>query len=449
MKIVIVGAGAVGGDLARNLSRRERDVVVIERDPANAEKAQEFLDCRVVVGNGLSPVFLDSIGMSDTDLFAAVTDSDQTNIISSLTAHSLGARVKVARVRSPEYYRSDQIVLDGIDLAINPDVEAVRAIRQILWDAATTDVHEFAGGRVRVVGARVDEAAFVVGRSLRDVEKALGSRWALVISLIRDGKTYIPRGDTVIQAGDQVYIAGARNTVDRALAYVHASVDRFGSVMILGANTTGQSLARELCSLGVTVKLIDPDEERCRQASEELHRVLVLHGDGTDVELLKSEGVESMDGFVALGEDEETNVVACLLAHTNGVGKTVCLVNRPDYVPLLPQLGVDAAVSPRLSTSDAIARFVKRGGVVSTHSLGFSGSEILQFHLDPGAHCLDQPLAKLDFPRDAVIGAVLTRGHVVTPQGSTRLRAEDEVVVFALPEGVAAVEDFFASGRSS
>jgi len=447
MKIVIVGAGAVGGDLARNLSRRERDVVVIERDPASAEKAQESLDCRVLVGNGVNPAFLESVGMSDADLFAAVTNSDQTNMISCLTAHRLGAKVKVARVRSAEYYRDDQLVLDGIDLAINPDVEAVRAIRHILWDAATTDVHEFAGGRVRVVGARVDESAFIAGRSLMEVEKALGSRWALVISVIRDGRTYIPRGDTVVQPGDQVYIAGARNTVDRALAYVHAPVDRLQSAMILGANATGQSLARDLCSLGVTVKLIDPDEERCRQASEELHRVLVLHGDGTDADLLKSEGVDSVDGFVALGEDEETNVVACLLAHTHGVGKTVCLVNRPDYVPLLPQLGVDAAVSPRLSTADAIARFVKRGGVVSTHSLGFSGSEILQFHLDESNRCLDKPLAKLDFPRDAVIGAVLTRGHVVTPQGSTRLQAGDEVVVFALPEGVTAVENFFAKRR--
>jgi len=447
MKIVIVGAGAVGGDLARTVSRRERDVIVVERDPASAEKAQEYLDCRVMVGNGVNPAFLESVGMADTDLFAAVTDSDQTNMISCLTAHRLGAKVKVARVRSPEYYRGDQLVLDGIDLAINPDVEAVRAIRQILWDAATTDVHEFAGGRVRVVGARVDATAYVAGRSLSEVEKSLGSRWALVISVIREGVTYIPRGDTVIEPGDQVYIAGARSAVDRALAYVHAPVDRFRSVMILGANTTGQTLARDLSALGVTVKLIDPDPERCREASSELHRVLVLHGDATDVELLKSEGIDSMDGFVALSGDEETNVVACLLAHTHGVGKTVCLVNRPDYVPLLPQLGVDAAISPRLSTSDAIARFVKRGGVVSTHSLGFSGSEILQFHLDESCRCLDKPLAKLDFPRDAVIGAVLTRGQVITPQGSTRLKPGDEVVVFALPEGVTAVENFFATRR--
>ncbi len=448
MKIVILGAGAVGGDLARSLSRRESEVVVIERDPVRAAKAQEGLDCRVLVGNGASPRYLEEIGMADTDLFAAVTNSDQTNIIACLTAHQLGAKVKVARVRDNQYYHGDQLVFDGIDLAINPDVEAVRAMRQILWDAATTDAHEFAGGRVRVLGARVDDSAFVAGKSMMEIQKELGSRWALVISIVRGSETLIPRGDTVIESGDQVFIAGARSAVDRALAYIHAPAERLKNVMILGANATGRYLAKDLHSLGINVKIIDPDEERCRITSEELHHILVLNGDGTDVAMLQSEGIDSMDGFVALSDDEETNVMACLLAHTHGVGKTVCMVNRPDYVPLLPQLGVDAAVSPRLSTSDAIARFVKRGGVVSTHSLGFGGSEILQFHLDENTPCLDIPLAKLKFPRDAVIGAVLTRGHVVTPGGATRLRAGDEVVVFALPSGVAAVEDFFASGGS-
>jgi trk system potassium uptake protein TrkA len=447
MKIVIVGAGAVGDDLARHVSRRESDVVVIERDADRAQKAQEHLDCRVVVGNGINPRFLDDIGMDNVDLFAAVTDSDEVNIISSLTAHRLGARVKVARVRSPEYYRGDQLVLDGIDLAINPDIEAVRAMRQILWESGATDVHELAGGRVRIVGSKVDDSAFVVGKTLQQVEKALGSRWALVITVVRNGETLIPRGDTVIRRGDQVYIAGARGAVDRALTYVHAPSDRLQNVMIVGAGTTGLELARDLTALGVSVKLIDDDEQRCRRASETLHHVLVLHGDGTDVDLLTSEGVDSMDGFVAVDRHEEANMMACLLAHHHGVRKTVCQVDRPDYVPLLSQLGVDAAVSPRLSTSDAIARFVKRGGVVSTHSLGFSGSEILQFRLDDKNKCLDKPLSSIGFPRDAVVGAVLKRGHVVTPRGDTVLQAGDEVVVFALPSGVAAVETFFSQGR--
>ena len=173
----------------------------------------------------------------------------------------------------------------------------------------------------------------------------------------------------------------------------------------------------------------------------------MLHGDGTDVELLTSEGVAEMDGFVSVSRDEETNVMACLLARYHGAGKTLCLVDRPDFVPLLPLLGIDAAVSPRLSASDAIARFVKRGTVVSSHSLGFSGSEILEFELDRDCPRLGRPLADLDFPRNAVVGAVIKRGQVVTPRGDTVLSAGDQVVVFALPDGVAAVEAFFSPER--
>ncbi len=447
MKIVIVGAGAVGDDLARRVSRRERDVVVIELNHEIVIRAQEHLDCRVLEGNGVNPTFLSEVGMADCDLFCAVTNKDESNIIACLTAHHMGAKVKVARVRSGDFYRSGHLVFDGIDMAINPDIEAVRSIREILWQHAATDVYEFAGGRVRVVGARVGDGAYVTGRSLAQIEKQLGSRWALVITLVRDGETLIPHGDTVLQPGDQVYVAGARGAVDKALTYVTTPSAQLQNVMIIGANHTGLQLARDLESHGINVKLIDKDEDKCARAAEQLHHVLVLNADGTDLDLLKSEGVGEMDGFVAVSRDEETNIMACLLAHYHGPAKTICKVNRPDYVPLLPLLGIDAAISPRLSTSDAIARFVKRGAVVSTHSLGFSGAEILQFHLEPERRCLDTPLSGLDFPRNAVIGAVLKRGHVVTPRGDTVLQSGDEVVVFALPEGVAEVEKFFTAGK--
>lgn len=447
MKIVIVGAGAVGDDLARRVSRRESDVVVIELDPDKVRQAQEHLDCRVLEGNGVNPAFLSEVGMADCDLFCAVTDKDEINIIASLTAHHMGAKVKVARVRSAEYYRSGHLVFNGIDMAINPDLEAVRVMREILWQQAATDVYEFAGGRVRVVGARVAEGAYVTGRSLAQLEEKLGSRWALVITIVRDNETLIPHGGTIIQPGDQVYVAGARGTVEKSLTYVTPPSAELRNVMIVGANRTGLQLARDLVAHGIGVKLIDPDEARCARAAEQLQGVLVLNADGTDLDVLQSEGVGEMDGFVSVSRDEETNIMACLLAHYHGPAKTICKVNRPDYVPLLPLLGIDAAISSRLSTSDAIARFVKRGAVVSSRSLGFSGAEILQFHLEDGLKCLDRPLTRLDFPRNAVIGAVLKRGHVITPRGDTVLQAGDEVVVFALPEGVNEIEKFFTAGK--
>lgn len=444
MKIVIIGAGAVGFDLAREISEREHDVYVVEQEPERLAEVQETIDCHLVVGNGIAPDILDSVGMDDTDLFAAVTNRDEINIISCLTAHKLGARVKVARVRQEEYYRDQRLVLDGIDLAINPDHEAVHAIREILFQTAATDVHEFAGGRVRVLGTRVDPASYVAGKTLQEITGELAHRIALVATIVREDETLIPRGDTVIQPNDLVYLAGARRTVDRSLYYFHTQEQPLQRVMIVGANAMGRELARDLLTAGVKVKLIERDEERARYAAERLRHALVLHTDGADTSLLESEGVDGVDGFVSVSGDEETNIMACLLARHLGARKTVCLVNRPDYVPLLPLLGIDAAVSPRLSTSAWIARFVKRGAVVSAEKLGYSGAEILQFRLSPGCKCLGKPLYELEFPRNAVLGVVLKRGRVETPRGDTQLAAGDEVVVFALPGGVSEVENFFA-----
>lgn len=447
MKIVIVGAGSVGFDLAGTISRREHDVILVEKSPETAGKVAESLDCSLVVGSGVNPEVLEQIGMGDCDLFAAVTDRDEINIIACQTAHALGAQVKVARVRQEEYYQDHRLVLEGIDLAINPDHEAAHDIRRLLFQTDAAEVHEFAGGKVQVVGSRVEVGSHVEGHTLAQLHKKLGDQIALVITVVRGEETLIPKGDTVIQAEDLVFLAGPRSVVNKSLLHFRAPGRKLSKVMIVGANAMGRALARDLVGAGVKVKLIDRNEEKCRRASEQVRGALILHAEGTDADLLESEGVGDMDGFVSVSTDEETNTMACLLAHYHGARKTVCLVNRPDYVPLLPLLGVDSAISPRLATSAWIASFVKRGAVISSQSLGYSGSEILQLRVSKGCSWLGKPLSRLDFPDKAVIGAVLQRGRVLTPRGETVLAAGDEVVVFALSDGVRAVEDFFAGGE--
>ena len=361
MKIVIIGAGAVGFQLARMITRREHDLILVEMNPERVDKVSEHLDCRFVIGSGVSPVVLGEIGMKDCDLFAAVTDRDEINIIACQTAHALGARVKVARVRQEMYYQDHRLLLEGIDLAINPHHEAVYAIREVLFQTGATEVHEFAGGKVRIIGARVEAGSKVDGKTLAEINRTLGSNIALVTTIVRGEETLIPGGGTVIMADDQVFMAGTRRTVDRSLIYFRPAERRLSRVMIVGANAMGRELARDLISAGVKVKIIDRNEEKCRRASEQLRKAMVLHGEGTDSELLESEGVGEMDGFVSVSSEEETNIMACLLARHHGAAKTVCLVNRPDYVPLLPILGVDSAISPRLSTSAWISPLRQAG----------------------------------------------------------------------------------------
>ncbi len=448
MKIVIIGAGAVGFQLAQTISRREHDVILVESSQEQIDAVSEHLDCRLVHGNGVNPTTLREIGMRDCGLVAAVTNRDEINIIACQTAHALGAGVKVARVRQEDYYQDHRLLLDGIDMAINPDHEAVHSIREVLFQTGATEIHDFAGGKVRIIGARVEPDSRVEGRSLADLDRKLGDRLALVTTIVRDDETLIPSGRTVLQAGDMVFMAGSRSIVNRSLIYFQARKRRLSHVMIVGANAMGRELARDLLAAGVKVKIIDRNEQKCRLASRRLRHALVLHGEGADSALLEAEGVAEMDGFVAVAQDEETNIMACLLARHHGAAKTVCLVDRPDYVPLLPLLGVDAAISPRLATSNWIAGFVQRGAVVSSESLGYSGAEILQLEVDPHCPWLGRKLAALDFPRDAVIGAVLKQGRVLTPKGDTVLEAGDQVVVFAQSRGVDRVVEFFSGDQA-
>ena len=444
---MIIGAGAVGNDLVRNLSASDHDVVLVERDGAVLEVAQETLDCRFVHGNGTSPGALEKIGLTDCDLFAAVTNRDEINLVACLTADKLGARIKVARVRDEDYYTSGHTIFRGIDLAINPDHEAAHSIREILFRAGAREAYRFAGGRVRVVASAVEADSYVAGKSLRQLNRDLGSAIALVAAVVRDGRTLIPNGDTVLEPEDTIYFTGTRRLVDRSLYYIHAQQEPLHKVMIVGANAMGKELARDLISAKVKVKLVDPDPERCRLASEQLHHALVLNIDPVDTAPLEDEGIGEMDAFVAVGQDEEVNVLSCLLARRHGARRTVCLVNRADYVELLPQLGIDAAISPRRSTAASIARFVKRGAVVSAEQLGFTNAEILQYRLDKSHAAVGVPLQELNFPRDAVIGAVIKKRGVETPGGQTVLKPGDEVLVFSLPSGLAEVESFFTSER--
>ena len=444
MKIVVVGAGDVGYDLAKTLSASDHDVILVERNAAVLAKAQESLDCRFVQDSGVSPAALERIGMTDCDLFAAVTNRDEVNIVSALTASTLGARIKVARVRSEEYYRGSRTVFQGIDLAINPDHEAAHAIREILFSAGAREVHRFADGRVRVAAATVESDSYGAGKSLRELSIELKGNMALVAAVVREETTLIPNGDTILMPDDIIYFTGTRRLVDRSLYHVHTQQEPLQKVMIVGANAMGVELARDLAAAQIKVKLVDEDPELCQRASAQLHHVLVLNIDPVDTAPLIEEGIGEMDGFVAVGQDEEVNMLSCLLARRQGAARTVCLVNRADYLDLLPRLGIDAAVSPRRSTATSIARFVKRGAVISAHQLGFTAAEILQYRLSDKHVAVGVPLQELSFPDDAVIGAVITPGGVETPHGDTVLKSGDEVLVFALPAGLEAVEKFFA-----
>jgi trk system potassium uptake protein TrkA len=443
MKIIIVGAGAVGSIVARRLSHERHDVILIESEDEIVREAQQSLDALVVPGNGASARVLQDAGVEKADILIAVTNVDEINILACMTAARLGVTTKLARVRNADYYLDNEPAFEGVDAMINPDRVAVEEIHELLLQKAATDIYEFADERVQVLGARVEAGSVVADRSLREIEQQVGSRWALVASLTRDHQTIIPCGEDVLQEGDQVFLVGRRAKIFDALKLFEVPSHPVETAMIVGANRIGIALADQLSHEGIAVKLIDASAGRASRASVRLDKALVLHGDPTDLEFLQSEGIEEMDGFVSVSDDEEMNLTSSLLAKVNGARKTVCLIKRPNYVPLTTMIGVDAAVSPRLSTANAIMKYFRQGQVLSHTSLRDNAAEVLELEAKENSAIVKKPIAELEFPRHALVGAIIKPYQVVVPRGGDVVEAGDKVLVFALPQAVRAVEKLF------
>jgi trk system potassium uptake protein TrkA len=447
VRILIIGAGAVGYHLARRLSEEHQDVVVIEADPERARTLEEQLDVMTVVGNGASLPVLERAKIQRTDLLLAVTSKDEVNLVSCLAASRMNVRFKVARVSDPEYYRSGSVLSReqlGIDLMINPERECAWETFQLLNSEAATDLAQFADGRLQLVGLRVREGAPVAGRSIMELDEAMGDRSFVTVAVVRDGRTEVPRGVTRIEADDQIFILAPAAEMPFIPAMAGYKDFKLRRVMIAGGSDEGFYLAQHLEEHGVDCTILDIDRRRCAELAEKLTKTLVLHADATDMELLEMEGIEGIDGFVALTPRDETNMLASLLAKTQGARKVISLIHRFDYVPLVSRVGIDAAVSPRLSTVNAILRYVRRGNVASVATLKGIDAEAIEFDVPPRARVVGREIRDLSFPRDAVIGAILRDSQVIAPRGHDEIRPGDRVVIFALPDAIADIERLFS-----
>lgn len=453
MKIIIVGAGAVGSIVAQRLSGENHDVTLIEADEAIAEgaRSKSVVDALIKTGNGASCTMLEDAGVAKTDILIAVTNQDEINILACLQADRYGVKTKVARVRNPEYYvragegsEDDTSGFEGVDQMINPDQEAVREIHELLLQPAATDIYDFAEGRVQVIGARIAPGAVVAGKSLQEIQTEVGSRWALVTAITRNHKTIIPCGEDVLEEGDHVFLVGRQGRIGEALQMLTPPTPRPKNVMIAGANRIAFALTEWLTREGLKVKVVEPDEVRALRASNRLDGATVYHAEATDADFLVTESIEEMDAFVAVSDDEEMNLTSSLLARHHGAKKTIALIKRPNYVPLASVIGIDAAVSPRLSTARAIMRFFRHGNVLSLTDLKDSDAEVLEMAATEKSPIVGKPLATIDpFPRNALIGAIIKPYQVVVPRGADVIEAGDKVLVFTLPKSVRAVQKLF------
>jgi trk system potassium uptake protein TrkA len=441
VSILIIGGGDIGSILAERLSAERKDVVVVEVSEQRVRDLRERMDVQVIHGSGSSPAVLRNAGLDDAEMVVAVTDSDEVNLISCLVASREGViPTKIARVRDPDLAEAIPRILgkDDLDLNINPEEEAAHAIIKILRVPGAVSVLEFADGQVQVVAFFLDQACEAEGLVLAELKNRPELR-ANIVAISRGGKLLIPHGATTLERGDLIYAAGRPESLSAFAAFLGKGSARARRIVVSGGGNVAYYLARSLEAEEVSIKLIEPNTERCKFLVERLKRSVVIQGHGTDPGLLAEENVGTADAFLGLTRDEEDNILAALLAKRAGASKAVAMVNKLSYVSLVSAIGVDAVVSPNLAAVSAILHFIRKGKVVSVTTVGEEAAEALEIVALETSELVGKPLREMDFD-DALVGAIVRGEDVIIPGGEDVIEVGDHVIVFALRSAIAKLE---------
>ncbi len=454
MRAIIVGAGDVGYDVARMLSLQRHDVTVIDTDAERISHIRDSLDVLAIRGSGTSAHVLNQARIRDADLLVAVTDVDEVNLIASMLAERVGDNpVTIARVRGDGFSGGEAVLKMedfGLDLIIHPEESTAAETVALLRRAAATDIVEFAGGRLQLVGIRMEPDAPVIGCTLEEVAAANDHLTFRIAGIVRGARTLIPGGRERIQKNDQVFVLVESGQVPQVAHLLGKSGARLDHVMILGGSNVAARIAAQLTEAGarrhrLRVKLIEPDRETAERLAEALEGTLVIHGDPTDMDLLAVEGIGEMDAFVAVTPDEESNLVSCLMAKHLGVRKTVAMLSKSAYIPISQSIGLDAAVSQKLAISREVLRFLRGKHVTSVATVLGLDAEIIELEAGPGAPITRAPLMKQKLPKGMLVAVVVgsDEQRIEIATGATRIGPGDRVVVFALSERVGQVEGLF------
>ena len=450
MKIIIVGIGKVGYAIAEQMTGENHDLVVIDRDSAVLDHVDSMLDVMCVEGNGASASVLLEAGVREADLLIAVSENDEVNLICCLMAKKLGAKHTVARVRNPEYFRDAPILRReiGLDMIINPEHAAAQEVSRILRVPSAFSVETFARGLVELIGFQTEANDTLVGKSLIDFNRE-NPNSILMCAAKRGDEVIVPNGSFVPQAGDRVYVIGTPAETTRVLRSMGRAMSPIRRVSILGGGRISQYLAWLLADLGTHVTIVEKDENKCLALAEKLPKATIIHGDGTDHDLLESEGIFHCDAFIAVTDRDEENIIAGMYGARRGAKKVIVKVNRLNTLEVMEELGIESVVSPKVTTANAILRSVRalnnsQNSVVEKVYGMLNGKvEAYEFTTLEGARYLNIPLSRLNI-RPGVLVSVLVRSHHnIIPFGGDHIEAGDTVILTAKAGTVVNLEDAF------
>ena len=437
MKILILGAGQVGSTAAYHLSREEaNEVTVVDMRADILRELQDRLDIRTVVGHAASPEVLDRAGASDADIVVALTDTDETNMVACQVAYTLfHTPTKIARIRSAEYMNAKRLFVQEaipIDVRISPEQLVCEFVEQLIRYPGASQVLEFADGRVRLVGVKADRNGLLVGQQIAALKEHIPNTEGRIAAIYREGKSMLPKGDTTIEEGDEVFFIADRKDIRVFMSEMRRLDEPVRRVVIAGGGNIGVRLAKALEPTN-QVKIIERDQVRARYISEQLNKAIVLVGDAADEELLLEENVDSVDVFCALTNSEEANILSSMLSKRLGAHKAMALINKASYVDLVEAGTIDIAISPQQVTIGSLLAHVRRGDVVKVHSLRRGAAEAMEaiaHGTEDESQVVGRRIDEIPLPKGTAIVAVVRGDQVIIAHHDTVIETDDHVIMF-------------------
>jgi trk system potassium uptake protein TrkA len=446
MKIVVAGAGDIGFHLAELLSYEQQAITLIDTNNDVLDHAQQKLDVITLKGDASTPSILDMAEVGSASIFLAVTTSEKTNLISCILAKKMGASQCIARVNNVEYLdeeRRNTFKELGVDAIFSPRLLASQEIVRLIKHPYFTDVFEFEKGKFYLCGLSISHPSKLIDRTIEEIARDNPDIAFRPIAILRDNTTIITRGQTVVRENDHMYFLIPRKRMDEMLQFLDKKKGKkVQNIMVVGGTDVG-FLTAQLLENDYNVKLIEEEKTICKRVAENLEETLVLHGNPTNLDLLRQEGMGDMDCFISLTPRTESNILSCLMARESGVYKTIALVENIDYTHLSQNIGIDTLINKKLIAANNIFRFVRKGKVEAITSLHGVDAEVIEFLLHRKNRVTKKPIKDLHFPEKALIGGVIREGKTIIPDGNFIMSVGDKVIVFALPEAISRIEELF------
>jgi trk system potassium uptake protein TrkA len=453
MKIIILGAGQVGGTLAEHLADERNDITLVDCDGERLRELQDRLDINTITGHAAHPKVIRDAGGDDADMLVAVTASDETNIVACQVADMLfQTPTKISRIRSPDFASNSKLFGEGgfpIDVIIYPEQIVTEHISRLLDYPGALQVLDFAEGRVQLVAVKAYYGGPMVGEELRVIRKHMPGIDTRVAAIFRRGQAILPEGDTIVEVGDEVFFIAAKEHIRQVMAELRRVDQDYKRIIIAGGGNIGHRLA---CNIEgrFNVKLIERGYDRCRFLSDDLARTIVLNGSASDKDLLVSENIEDCDVYCALTNDDEANIMASLLAKRLGARKVITIITNPAYVDLMQGGEIDVAISPQQIAIGTLLTHVRRGDVANVHSLRRGAAEAIELiaHGDSqSSRVVGRRMDEINLPEGVSTGAVVRNDQVLIAHRDLVIETDDHMILFFVDKSkIRAVEKLFQVG---